>query len=287
MIRRFNKFLDNLSGKFRLVLFNDQTYEKTLSFSFRLRNLMFALSFLFILFFFLTFVFISYTPLRTFVPGFDEVQTSQKLGELLTRTDSLERSIRVKREYIENLRNIFSGESPLSDLEISESSMLSSDGYFSRDNPSFADSLNKVNVDLNEFMYFIEAFDNIFSISQIRLRDPVQGIITDSYNPDIGHFASDIVAPKGTSINAPIHGRVVFAEWSSNTGYVIVLQHPGNLITVYKHNESLLQEVGNFVKAGDPIAVIGGSGELATGPHLHFEMWYKGRPLDPEQFFTF
>ena len=97
----------------------------------------------------------------------------------------------------------------------------------------------------------------------------------------------DVVANKDEAIKAIQDGTVVFTGWTVETGYVIALQHPGNIVSVYKHNSVLLKKEGNIVRAGESIAIIGESGELSTGPHLHFEIWINGNPMDPKDYVVF
>ena len=116
---------------------------------------------------------------------------------------------------------------------------------------------------------------------------PLKGVVTNSFNAKEEHFGVDIAAPENEAIKAALDGTVTISTWTSETGYVIQIQHENNLISVYKHNSTLLKKSGQFVKAGDVIAIIGNSGELSTGPHLHFELWYNGNPIDPQEYMIF
>lgn len=107
------------------------------------------------------------------------------------------------------------------------------------------------------------------------------------FDPNETHFAVDIIVPKNTPVKATADGRVIFSSWTSDTGYVIIIDHGDELISVYKHNSSLTKTQGDFVKSREVIAVSGASGELSTGPHLHFELWYNGTPLNPSTFIDF
>ena len=122
---------------------------------------------------------------------------------------------------------------------------------------------------------------------QIYFFAPLKGTITNEFDPSKEHFGIDVVAPKDEAIKATLDGTVVFAEWTVETGYVIQLQHANNIVSNYKHNSVLLKKVGDEVKAGDVIAIIGNSGELSSGPHLHFELWKEGKPINPKEFINF
>jgi murein DD-endopeptidase MepM/ murein hydrolase activator NlpD len=116
---------------------------------------------------------------------------------------------------------------------------------------------------------------------------PLNGYITSTFNPREEHFGVDIVGPENEAIKATLEGTVIFASWTNDNGYVIQIQHPNNIISVYKHNSALLKKVGDYVKAGEPIAIIGNSGENTSGPHLHFELWYNGIPINPQEYIIF
>jgi murein DD-endopeptidase MepM/ murein hydrolase activator NlpD len=125
------------------------------------------------------------------------------------------------------------------------------------------------------------------SISNYFFFTPVQGIISNGYNPTGRHYGIDIVSKKNEAIKSILDGTVIFSAWTLQTGYVIAIQHQSDIISIYKHNSVLLKREGDFVKAGDPIAIIGETGELSTGPHLHFELWYNGKPVNPREYITF
>jgi murein DD-endopeptidase MepM/ murein hydrolase activator NlpD len=116
---------------------------------------------------------------------------------------------------------------------------------------------------------------------------PIDGIVTRKFNRNIDHFGVDIVTKSNEPVKAAADGTVVMADWTQESGNVIAIQHRGNIITIYKHNSALLKKVGNFVNSGEVIAIIGNTGELTTGPHLHFELWYNGNPVNPEEFISF
>ena len=115
----------------------------------------------------------------------------------------------------------------------------------------------------------------------------MKGTVSEGYNPEEKHYAVDIVTAKDAPVKATADGTVIFAEWTAETGYVIILEHKNGLISVYKHNASLAKEQGELVKAGEVIATAGNTGELSTGPHLHFEIWSEGYPIDPANFIDF
>ena len=128
---------------------------------------------------------------------------------------------------------------------------------------------------------------NKTDFSRIHFYSPVKGLITNSFNPNENHLGTDVVTASNNVVVAALEGTVIIANWTLETGYVIQIQHSNNLISIYKHNSELLKKVGNHVTAGEVIAIIGNSGELTSGPHLHFELWHNGTPLDPEDYVAF
>jgi murein DD-endopeptidase MepM/ murein hydrolase activator NlpD len=128
---------------------------------------------------------------------------------------------------------------------------------------------------------------NYGTLSQINFFTPVNGVITAKFDQKMLHYGVDIVAKTGSTIQAVAVGKVIMADWTKESGNVIIIQHKGSLISVYKHNSSLMKKVGSFVKAGEAIAVIGNSGELTTGPHLHLELWLGGNPINPQRYIPF
>ena len=116
---------------------------------------------------------------------------------------------------------------------------------------------------------------------------PIEGMVTTVFNIREEHYGIDIVSKSNEPVKSVADGTVIFGDWTQESGNVIYIQHRDNTISVYKHNSALLKKVGNFVSSGDVIAIIGNTGEFTTGPHLHFEMWYNGNPVDPEEFISF
>jgi murein DD-endopeptidase MepM/ murein hydrolase activator NlpD len=115
---------------------------------------------------------------------------------------------------------------------------------------------------------------------------PMKGVVSEGFDMVL-HPAMDITAPKGTSVMAVLDGTVISAGWNDETGYSIVLQHEGDIISIYRHNQKLLRKTGDKVSAGTAIALVGSTGSLSTGDHLHFELWYKGTAVDPARFISF
>jgi murein DD-endopeptidase MepM/ murein hydrolase activator NlpD len=202
------------------------------------------------------------------------------------KTDSMERELKSRDSYISNIRNIINGKPDQQQLKTNRAegknkydtihrlykspadaelrSMIESQDEYSLNN-------DQRNADLNTFLFF----------------PPAKGTITSTFDPAKKHFGIDIVAAPNEAIKATLDGTIIFSDFTSETGYVIGIQHADNLVSIYKHNSALLKKSGEFVKAGDVIAIIGNSGELTEGTHLHFELWQNGIPINPQQFVSF
>lgn len=200
---------------------------------------------------------IFFTSLREFIPGYTDATLDRRVYTMERRADSIEEVFRQKDQYIENMRRIigdddnYNGERMITPLNIG-------DPYLAKKNFEIP-------------MFFV----------------PVNGMVTNHFNRNNKHFGVDVVSGTDVMIKATADGTVIFSDWSSEGGYVIGIQHDNNIVSVYKHNASVMCREGDIVRAGDAIAVLGGGGSTSTGPHLHFELWFKGMPLNPEDYISF
>jgi murein DD-endopeptidase MepM/ murein hydrolase activator NlpD len=231
---------------------------------------------------------VSFTNLREFIPGYPDASTIRNIRMNVTKLDSLERELELRDQYFRNVNAIISGREPL-DRVAGQDTMINYENItFNR---SQEDSLLRVQVEEEEqynLSLSVGIREDNRSLSSIHFFPPVKGIVSGSFDPRTKHFGTDIVASPKSIVSATLDGTVIFTGWTMETGYVIQIQHSNNIISVYKHNASLLKEPGDQVVAGESISVIGNSGELYTsGPHLHFEIWYKGEPLNPQNYILF
>lgn len=200
--------------------------------------------------------------------------------------DSLELALKQKEQYILNINKIIQGEP----LQFNDSIVVDTNVNYKNitNEPISEDSMLRVMIESEEkYNLFKSAKNRPEGISSFTFFTPIKGIITEMFNAKSEHFGVDLVAPKNEAIKATLDGTVIFAEWTLETGYVIEIQHTNNLISVYKHNSVLHKKQGDKVNAGDVIAIVGNSGELSTGPHLHFELWYNGIPINPQEYIMF
>lgn len=279
-------FFQKLRHKYRLSIYRDETYEEVLNLKLTRLNVLAWGGLSTIIFLSIVISIIVYTPVREFIPGYPDENTIRNSIRNKQLLDSLEIELDRRDLVMENLNRIISGEEPENYDNVGDTNKNYDDITFSR---SMEDSL------LREYFQQEEQFSvntgarrrTIGGISQMHFFPPVKGLVTNSFNSAANHYGTDIVAVSNEIVKSTLDGTVIMATWTLETGWVIQIQHENNLISVYKHNAELLKRVGDFVKVGEPIAVIGNSGELTTGPHLHFELWYNGMALNPEDYISF
>lgn len=280
------KKFEKLKYKYRFVILNDETFEEKFNFRLSRLNVYTALGVGSLLLIALVTILIAFTPLREFIPGYTDV-TIRKTGiENTLKLDSLENVLRQKEQYLININRIIQGEPINFNDSLVVDTTINYKNIVNEKIPE--DSLLRVMIETEEkYNLFKSAGRTPSSISSLIFFNPLKGIVTEQFNSRKQHFGVDLVAPKNEAIKATLDGTVIFAEWTSETGYVIQLQHSNNLISIYKHNSVLHKKQGDKVKAGDVIAIVGNTGELSSGPHLHFELWYNGIPLNPEEYMLF
>jgi len=290
-LKRNKKWYKNLRGKYRLVILNDQTFEERISLRLTRLNVFVVLFSIGVIFMALTFILIANSSIKEYIPGYPNINETRQLYNLNILADSLILDIERKNKYISNIKNIFNGDTLVEDyLEIE----LAEARYDTiRNKKSINDSILRAEFENQSMynLYFTESGQlkesNEASIKSFSFFTPLQGIITSGFNLIENHYGIDLVTSHNEAVKATLDGTVVFSGWTLETGYVIGLQHERNFISVYKHNSVLLKKEGDHVLAGEPIAISGQSGELTTGPHLHFELWENGTPVNPEEYITF
>jgi len=291
MDKKKTKWSVKLRNKYRLVFMTDDTLEERFTFRLSRLNVFIALGTVTIILIFLTSILIAFTPLREYIPGYTNVGLTRKLYELQLRTDSIEKDLVRKDAFIGNLKDVINGKDLAEDIPVPRDTFHRYADI--RVKRSAEDSLLRLEVENQGkySLYKVETLENAIqmkaSIGSMLFFSPLKGIVTNDFNPANKHFGVDIVSKENEAIKAVLDGTVIFSNWTLETGYVIALQHPQNIVTIYKHNSALLRKAGDFVKAGDPIAIIGETGELITGPHLHFELWNNGSPVNPKDYLTF
>lgn len=287
--RKERSFFRKLHDKYRLVVMNDDTFEEKLSFRLTRFNVFLFFGTLSIFLIVATTYIIAFTPLKEYIPGYADFNTRKVLRELNLKADSLERQLRAKDLYIHNIRNIIEGREIVEEIP----DTLAGNEFMEIDQltRSREDSLLRAEIESQSGSMALFALDETpmthSGMQQYFLFPPLKGIITNHFNPAEKHFGIDIVADRNETIKATLDGTVIFASWTLATGYTIGIQHSNNLFSVYKHNSALLKEEGAFVKAGEVVGIVGDTGTLSTGMHLHFELWYNGNPVNPLDYIVF
>jgi murein DD-endopeptidase MepM/ murein hydrolase activator NlpD len=233
----------------------------------------------------ITVLMIAYTPIRELIPGYPSREVREMIVSNAIRVDSLENQLKIRDSYFEKIRALIEGEIPQEPDFIADTiipSNTTSFNYYNHDS-IFKQKILEEQLNLSVQKESPQS-DNI---ANIHFFTPLKGMITNKFDKLIDHFAVDVVGLPNSRISAVLEGTVIFAGWTVETGYVIYLQHFNDLVSVYKHNAELLKNVGNHVKAGEAVAIMGNTGELTTGPHLHFELWHQGIPVDPEKYIDF
>ena len=281
------KLIHRLRSKYRLLVINETTFDERLSFRLSPLNVISTLGLTILLISSITVSIIIYTPIKEWIPGYPNNEIRKQSYHAATMADSLNVIVNQYRRYNQNLKLILSGEVPV------DSFLLDSGREYSYENIKFTrspeDSALRERFDKEEqYNIILNPGSSAKRIKESLLFfPPVRGQISGEFDPSIAHFGIDLTADKNEPILATLDGTVIMATWTSESGYVIELMHKDNLISVYKHNSVLLHQVGDVVTAGEAIAIIGNTGEMTTGPHLHFELWLEGNAINPVEFITF
>ena len=277
-------WLQNLLNRYRMIIINETTFNEELSFRFSRFNILSIIILLLAFIFIGTFFLVSFTPIREFIPGY----TSTKLRKEAIRNtfllDSLVTKFQKQDQFIKSIKSALSGNNESDEGFLKEINKNNLESFSREFNRIKADSLLRLEV-IQEDKYNL--VPNSKNNVKFMLFSPASGLISEPFNSQIKHFAVDVALAKDTPIKSVAVGTVVLAEWTSDTGYVVVIKHDHGLLSVYKHNSTIEKSQGDIVQAGEVIAFAGNSGELSTGYHLHFELWIDGYPVDPTNFIDF
>ena len=283
--RKEKKIAKKLLHKYRLVILNEDTFEERLSFKLTRLNVFVLASITAIFLIVATTLLIAFTPIREYIPGYSSTALKLKATELNYKTDSLQQVLAMNERYFSSIRQVLEGD--VRTVQFNRDSIIEAAKLDTTEidlAPIKADSLLREKVD-QEDKYNL--FETATATTNFVLFPPASGTISDSYDAEKRHYAVDIVVPKDSPIKATADGTIIFAEWTAETGFVVIIEHAQGLLSVYKHNSSITKKQGELVKAGEVIATAGNTGELTTGPHLHFELWSDGYPINPTNFIDF
>jgi murein DD-endopeptidase MepM/ murein hydrolase activator NlpD len=284
--KRHRRILRKLTHKYRMVLLNEDTFEEVGTMRLTRLNLIAVVSALMIVVIAIVYLLIAYTGIRELIPGYPDAAMRQHIRTNAMKLDSLEYEQAIRDQYFDNLNRIISGEAPEDFMNDTVGAASNKEIRFTR---SASDSLLRRQVEAEEQFRLSVLDESPVSreLHDLHFFPPVKGIVTRTFNPMQGHFGIDLVAAPNEVVKATLDGTVTMSTWTLETGYVIQVQHDDELMSVYKHNATLFKSVGQKVTAGDAIAIVGNSGELTTGPHLHFELWHDRVPLNPSEYIVF
>lgn len=278
------KLKRKLTHQYRLVMLNEETFEER--FSLKLNRLnVFVLGGLFSIILIVgTILLIAYTPLKEYIPGYDSTKLRTQALKATLKADSISRELTNLKLFTQAIQPILTGNiepEKIDSIQLETRNLIINDSLLKA---SKEDSIFREKIESQDRFPIVDTknslLENVFFA-------PLSGMVSQDFDSNSKHFAIDIVAKTGTPVKAVADGTVIFSEWTTGTGYVIIVKHAKNFVSVYKHNGTLLKEQGDFVKSGEVIATVGSTGELTTGPHLHFELWSGGYPVNPTTFIDF
>jgi murein DD-endopeptidase MepM/ murein hydrolase activator NlpD len=277
-----------INDKYRLVLMNDQTFQEERSFRLHPSSVALITLLVFLLVSGFTLLLLVATPLGRIVPEKSNQDIRSQITTMYLHVDSLENAVNERDAFILRVKELvyeqFEYEGDLEDPNLKKTAL-------NVEVPEKSDELRQLlesvdsEAELGNLLENTLTADN--SISNMIFLTPIKGMVSDTFAPTRAHYGTDIVAPKGSIIRATQAGTVLVATWSADTGHMLAIQHANNVVSFYKHNASLLKKTGDMVGAGEGIAIIGNTGEMTEGPHLHFELWFNGQAINPERYIEF
>ncbi len=278
---------EHKTSNFRLVIINDQSHKQLWTVHFSRTGLFVTIVTILVTLSAIIFSIIAFTPARTFIPGYPDARSKRAAIQNAITIDSLETVIYKWGLYSENLKRVMEGMDPIRIDSIVNASMPSSATDADLAEIQRQDSLLRERVrEEEQFGISADRAKRKLPIEGMHLFCPLKGVISQGYNP-VSHPYIDITAPQGSVVKAILDGTVIYSGWSEDQGHTIQIQHEEDIISIYKHNEKLLKKTGDKVTAGSPIALVGNSGNLTTGTHLHLELWHKGSAVDPAKYINF
>ncbi|MCB9308584.1 MAG: M23 family metallopeptidase [Lewinellaceae bacterium] len=264
------KLLDRLKHNFRILILDDENLEEVGSYNLSLLSFYTLLSVVSLLLSILVISLIVFTPVKRLIPGYGDITDNKKFIELTKKVDALEQEVQAYDTYTTGLKNMLTGGIHTQAVQREDS----------------IDASKNIPIELIKQEDILEN-KRAKELNFLRFVTPVRGSISAKFQPAVQHYGVDILAAKDAPISSIMDGIVISSDVSLQTGNSVYIQHPKNIVSVYKHNSALLVKTGDVVKTGQAIAIIGNSGEMSTGPHLHFEMWYDGKVVNPENYINF
>lgn len=280
--------IEKLKNKYRLTISNEATFDEVLSIRLSRLNVFTVAGLFSVILIALVTLLIAFTPLREYIPGYPDGEMRRNIEKNAVLVDSLSLELDKRDRFFQGIKNVIAGNDFDSVAQPQADSVVDPRYKNLTFTKSESDSLfRKEHEEDEKYNLTLENTSKSKGLSNLHFFPPIKGMISQKFNSRSSHYGTDVVGGMNERISSVLDGTVVFSEWTLNTGYVIQIQHSNNLLSVYKHNSELLKKAGEHVKAGEAIALLGNSGELTSGPHLHFELWHNGRPLNPENYIKF
>lgn len=285
------RILHRIKTPYRLVILNHETYKEIGSYQLNLLNVYTLLSMLMVIGALLVTLLLFFTPLKRLIPGYGQTNTKDYIT-LYKKVETMEKEMGAQSLYISRVQKLINGEVEMPNVDNLKKDVASK--------PVNSEPVAKSDAEiaLEDEQLIEKQISNVasqrlsnvvkpFTIEQLYFISPVQGEISEKMNADKNHLGIDIIVPKNTDVKAVMDGTILSADWNSETGNSMTILHSNELISVYRHNSKLFKKTGDYVKAGEVVAIAGNSGELTNGPHLHFELWYRGKAVNPEDYIRF
>ncbi len=281
------KLVHKLKSKYRLVIMRETSFEEVWQMKLSRMNVINALAVSITIYTLIVIMLVIWTPLKQLVPGYPRAEMTRSIRMNALRLDSLDYQLSLKDQFIENLITIINGGEPKTHSTDEGAAKIATQQI--SDSRSAEDSLLRISVEkAQRFNLNPEnASSENRNLNQLYFFPPVRGLIMAHFDYANRHYGVDIATASNQGIKAVLDGTVILSDFTTETGFTVQIQHDNNLVSAYKHNKELFKKVGDRVKAGEVVATVGNTGELTSGPHLHFELWHLGRPLNPEHFIAF
>ena len=279
--------LQKMHAKYKLTIRDTKTFAEVFSLRLSLSNVLIFVTTCVVILIFVVYLVIAYTPLKEYIiPNYPELEEREKIERNAELVDSLEYEMKLYAQKMQILQTILNGEDP-SAYEQLDSIVVTNENYANLNfDLSPADSMLRMEIQENEALNVnFHANTAGVRIENLFFYPPINGIVSSNFSN--GHFGTDVVAAENSIIHAVLAGTVILDSWTVETGYTIMIQHSNDFVSVYKHNSKLLKKTGDHVNAGEGIALLGNTGNLTVGPHLHFELWHEGKPVNSENYIVY
>ena len=291
---RWQSFREKLHNTYRLVVMNEETFQEVRSLKLSLMNVYLVLSSVVVVVAIIVFLLISYTPLKKYLPGGNDIVEREEISQLYEQINQLELSLTAQKIYTDTFRSMLLGqyESVLEAEQDIDSAQLKNIENLEEVTLSAEEIQLRREMELQEIGQVVRQGiptpgSQSIPLEQLFFVPPLQGEVIGAFESEKSHHGVDIIAPSGKAIKSIMDGHVILSDFTYDTGFTIGIQHENGIVSFYKHNAELLKDVGSFVKAGEAIAIIGNTGHQTTGPHLHFELWNNGIPVNPVEYIRF